>query len=138
MKYPRILPQLDRRRTFSPADIVKIKELYNGGTTIHRLTKLYNKPYSSIQYLVDSAYCEARKAAARAANARKRLNPNYKKYHRKLSAASHRYKRQVMATSEKAFDAADNKNWKNKNPTKWKRLMVRHTLLAKLKIRNIL
>lgn len=137
MIYPKILPHLDRHRAFSLTDIKNIKELYDNGLNINQITKMYDKKYGSIQYIVDPVFCQKRKEQARAANAIKRLNPAYITHHRQQTSASHRYKRQVMAQTEYAFDFQDLQNWKRKNPTQYRRLIVRHSVLKKLKHNRI-
>lgn len=121
MKYPRIKPELDRRRRFSVEDIKKIKKLHILGYSTYKISKMYFCHISSILYLIDNNYKERRKLQARIANKIKYQNPEYRKRHRILSNESHKYKR-LVEPLEKVKDSIDLKNWILKNPERWKQL----------------
>ena len=120
MQYLKIPPALDRRRKLTVEDIADIKALYASGLLIGTIARLYRKAHSTIEYWVNTEFALKRKLEARRKNALKRQSEAYRLKHRALTAASHRYKREVCKESERAFDALQHKEWKHKNPEKWK------------------
>ena len=56
MIYPRLAPQLDRRKKLMPEQIEEIRELAAGGKDAKSLAQDYNVSWQLIRYWTDSVY----------------------------------------------------------------------------------
>ena len=133
MEYPKIKPELDRRQKLLPEEREEIRGKYKQGVGIGELRRQYRVGYHAIRATVDDKYRKDRSSSSNARNKiRRATEPEWVKRHRELTNASHRYKREIMAKEEKAYDKEQLKGWKKRNPERWKELMIKHREKKKL------